>query len=31
MKPDIRRVFELGGIFKIIKEYKNYEDAVSNF
>jgi stage II sporulation protein AA (anti-sigma F factor antagonist) len=31
MKTDLRRIFELGGIFKIIKEYKSYEDAVSNF
>ena len=31
LKPEIKKVFELGGIFKIIKEYKNFNDAVQNF
>lgn len=28
LKPHIKRIFELGGLFKIIKEYKNMEEAV---
>lgn len=31
MKVNIRKVFELGGIFNVIKEYKNFEDAIQNF
>lgn len=27
-KPQIRRVFELGGLFNIIKEYKNIDEAI---
>lgn len=30
LKPQIKRIFELGGLFKVIKEYKNVEDAISN-
>lgn len=30
LKPQIRKVFELGGLFKIIKEYKNIDEAVAN-
>jgi stage II sporulation protein AA (anti-sigma F factor antagonist) len=30
LKPSIKRVFELSGLFKIINEYKNIEDAVAN-
>jgi stage II sporulation protein AA (anti-sigma F factor antagonist) len=28
LKPSIKRVFELGGLFKIIKEYDDVEKAV---
>lgn len=31
MKPSVKKVFELGGIFNLIKEYKNFDDAVQNF
>lgn len=31
LKPEIRRVFELSGMFKIIKEYKNLENAILSF
>lgn len=31
LKPNIKRVFELGGLFKIIKEYKNIEEAIASF
>jgi stage II sporulation protein AA (anti-sigma F factor antagonist) len=31
MRSNIRKVFELGGIFNLIKEYKNYDEAVQNF
>ncbi|SKA79654.1 anti-anti-sigma regulatory factor, SpoIIAA [Caloramator quimbayensis] len=31
LKPNIKRVFELGGLFKIIKEYKNIEEAIESF
>lgn len=31
LRPHIKRVFELGGLFKIIKEYESVEEAISNF
>lgn len=31
LKPEIRRVFEIGGLFRIIKEYRNAEDALKSF
>lgn len=31
LKPEIRKVFELSGLFKIIKEYNNAEDALKSF
>lgn len=31
LRPHIKRVFELGGLFKIIKEYESIEEAISNF
>lgn len=30
LKPQIRKVFELGGLFSIIKEYKNIDEAAAN-
>jgi stage II sporulation protein AA (anti-sigma F factor antagonist) len=30
LKPNIKRVFELSGLFKIINEYKNIDAAVVN-
>jgi stage II sporulation protein AA (anti-sigma F factor antagonist) len=30
LKPQIKKVFELGGLFKIIKEFASVEQAVSN-
>lgn len=30
LKPQIRKVFELGGLFKIVKEYKNIDEAAAN-
>lgn len=30
LKPQIKRVFELSGLFKIIPEYKDITNAVSN-
>lgn len=30
LKPQIKRIFELSGLFKIIPEYKDIENAVSN-
>lgn len=31
LRPEIRRVFELSGMFKIIKEYKDLENAILSF
>ncbi len=31
LKPDIKRIFEMGGLFRIIKEYKSAEDALKSF
>lgn len=31
LKPQIKKVFELGGLFKIIKEYKDIEEAALSF
>jgi stage II sporulation protein AA (anti-sigma F factor antagonist) len=31
LKPEIKRIFEMGGLFRIIKEYKSAEDALKNF
>lgn len=31
MRTNIRKVFELGGIFNLIKEYKNFDEIVQNF
>lgn len=31
LKPHIKRVFELGGLFKIVKEYNTTEEAVVGF
>lgn len=30
MKPAIKRIFEMGGLFKIIKEYKSLEEALES-
>jgi stage II sporulation protein AA (anti-sigma F factor antagonist) len=27
LKPEVKKIFEIGGLFKIIKEYKNVEEA----
>lgn len=31
LKPEIKRIFEMGGLFRIIKEYKSAEDALKSF
>jgi stage II sporulation protein AA (anti-sigma F factor antagonist) len=31
LRPEIRRVFELSGMFKIIKEYNDLENAILSF
>lgn len=31
LKPEIKRIFELGGLFRIIREYKNSDDAIMSF
>ena len=31
LKPNVRKVFELGGIFSLIKEYNNVNEAIQNF
>lgn len=31
LKPEIKRIFEIGGLFRIVKEYKSVEDALKNF
>lgn len=31
MQPHIKRVFELGGLFKIIKEYESVKEAAADF
>lgn len=31
LKPDIKRIFEMGGLFRIIREYKSAEDALKSF
>jgi stage II sporulation protein AA (anti-sigma F factor antagonist) len=27
LKPEIKKIFDIGGLFKIIKEYKNVDEA----
>lgn len=31
LKPEIKRIFEMGGLFRIIKEYRSAEDALKSF
>lgn len=31
LKPDIKRIFEMGGLFRIVKEYRNVEEALKCF
>ena len=31
LRPEIKRIFEMGGLFRIIKEYRSVEDALKSF
>lgn len=31
LKPEIKRVFQVGGLFRIINEYRDAEDALKSF